>query len=158
MIALSIAAILWGAAVWRFFALRRPAAAALAIGGGMIACMAVLVGAYLPAADFLQLSRRTGEAMIAQGATAPGRCLMIDYKEPAVAFYQGGTIREERDNEYFNHTDPAQWKEWFVITGKVWARIAPERQARLEIVWRRKGLAYADKGRIVEVMIVRKRP
>ena len=75
---------------------RRPGRALAAMGAGMLGLALLLFGVYLPTAPFLRLSidtapRRCGE----DGATGPGQVVMLDYKEPSLAFYQGGTIREE---------------------------------------------------------------
>ena len=38
----------------------------------------------------------TADVLRREGATGPGEAVMLDYKEPSLAFYQGGTIREHR--------------------------------------------------------------
>ena len=81
---------------------------------------------------------------------------MIDYKEPSLAFYQGGTIREQ-DSSIIIHRHYDQWKPWMVITRDVWKRTPADAQNRLEIIASFRGLSPADAMRDVEVMIVRKR-
>ena len=60
-----------------------------------------------------------------------GAAVMMDYKEPSLAFYQGGTIRENSamrlSHELINA--PATW---WVITDEVWAKSTPDVRERLE--------------------------
>jgi len=118
--------------------------------------LAVLFGLYLPRAGFLRLSVDVAEVLKREGATGPEEVVMIDYKEPSLAFYQGGTIRENRAKgltpELLDAAPP-----WLVITGDVWEKTPPELQDRLEVVSSHTGLAYADRMRGVEVMVVRNR-
>ena len=47
--------------------------------------------------------------------------IMLDYKEPSLAFYQGGTIREDARRELTHELLDAA-PPWLVITGDVWGR------------------------------------
>jgi hypothetical protein len=81
--------------------------------------------------------------------------MMMDYKEPSLAFYQGGTIRPNSamalTNELVDRSPP-----WIVTTDAVWSGAPPEVRVRFAEVARRKGVAYADEGRVVEVVVLRK--
>jgi 4-amino-4-deoxy-L-arabinose transferase-like glycosyltransferase len=127
-----------------------------AIGTGMICMTALMYGVYLPRAQFLRLSILTADVLRQHGATASGESLMIDYKEPSLAFYQGGTIREQ-DSSILVHRHYEQWKPWMVITRDVWKRLPADVQKRLEIIADFRGLSVADAMRDVDVMVVRAR-
>jgi 4-amino-4-deoxy-L-arabinose transferase-like glycosyltransferase len=150
------AAVVFAAAVVMRFHQRRPRQALLALGIGVAGIYAVLFGLYLPRADFLRLSMRTADILRAAGATGPGQSVMLDYKEPSLAFYQGGTIREN-SSMVLSHELLDGSASWFVITGDVWQKTPPDVRDRTEPVGSATGLAYADGGRVVEVRVVRKR-
>lgn len=82
---------------------------------------------------------------------------MLDYKEPSLAFYQGGTIREAKHSPYvLQHLDTAP--PWMVVTRDLWDQVGPEIHERLEIVGPRLiGLDYSDGVRKCELMILRKK-
>jgi hypothetical protein len=82
---------------------------------------------------------------------------MIDYKETSLAFYQGGTIRPQRDNQYLINTPPQQWPPWIVLTDDVWEQTPARLQDRLDVVTTVSGVNYADGGRIVDVIVLRRR-
>jgi hypothetical protein len=115
-----------------------------------------LFAALLPRRAFLQVSERVAEVLHRAGATEPGQTLMLDYKEPSLAFYQGGTIREHSGMSVTRELIDGPAK-WYVITAEVWAKTPADARARLEIVDVVRGVAYADGGRIVDVMVVRER-
>jgi 4-amino-4-deoxy-L-arabinose transferase-like glycosyltransferase len=138
------------------FRARFPREGLLAMGFGAAIVYLVLFGIYLPRASFLHLSKRTADILVQNGATREGQVEMLDYKEPSLAFYQGGTIRENSamalSHDLLNHASP-----WLVVTTEVLAKTPPDVQARLEEVGSARGLAYADGGRIVDVFVVKQR-
>ncbi|MBC8106266.1 MAG: phospholipid carrier-dependent glycosyltransferase, partial [Anaerolineae bacterium] len=75
---------------WRAY---RPFFAAGAMAIGTLAIVGVIYGFWMPNVTALHTSQRVAAALRAEGATHPGQVIMIDYKEPSLAFYQGGTIR-----------------------------------------------------------------
>src|SRR5688572_13451651 len=125
-----------------------------ALGVGTLVLWAVGWTVYLPHVPSLRLSMRVADVLKAEGATGRGQVIMLDYKEPSLAFYQGGTIREDprRDltHELLDAAPP-----WLVITGDVWGRTPVDVRERVRPVASFKGLAYADEGRVVEVMVVK---
>ena len=142
--------------VFARFLVLRPRDGLLTMGVGAAAIFAVVFGLYLPRAGSLRVSARTADILIRNGATAPGSVAMLDYKEPSLAFYQGGTIREEtamRLTDELLDRSPA----WLVITDRVWANAPADVRGRLEVVGTVRGLAYAN-GREVETIVVRQRP
>jgi len=157
MSAVSVATVVWVVLVVVFLQRGRGALGVAAIGMGMICLTALLYGLYLPRAQFLRLSILTADVLRQHGVTAPGQSLMIDYKEPSLAFYQGGTIREQ-DNSIIIHRHYDQWKPWMVITRDVWNRSPVDVQNRLEIIADFRGLSVADSLRNVDVMVVRRKP
>ena len=111
---------------------------------------------FLPARQFLRLSIRVAEVLNRKGATGPGQVMMMDYKEPTLAFYQGGTIRPNSamalSGELVDRAPP-----WIVTTEDVWVEPPDDVPAWLVEVARRRGVAYADEGRRVEVVVLRNR-
>jgi hypothetical protein len=121
------------------------------LGFGVFLVWVVAWTVYLPRAQYLRVSVRVADALRRENAT--GRGLMLDYKEPSLAFYQGGTIREHPATQ-LTAEHLAAGTPWFVVTSNVWERTEPEVRDRVEVVDRVRGLAYAG-GRVVEVMVVR---
>lgn len=125
------------------------------MGAGSLAVFLLAFGLFLPNAGYLRLSPRVARALQDQGAIHPGDVKMIDYKEPSLGFYQGGTIREE-GIDLVVARPVASWPRWLVLTQQSWDLIPPARRSVLTEVARFRGLNIADKGRIEDVMIVRK--
>jgi len=135
----------------------KPLVAAGGMGVGMFILVIVLHVGFLPEATFLQVSRRTGAILNADGATTAGDEIMIDYKEPSLAFYQGGTIREESRDDYLTTVDPIFWPRWIVVTEDVLKKTPDEKTHMLEEIGSVRGWDYAGKG-IVEVKVMRRVP
>jgi len=81
---------------------------------------------------------------------------MLDYKEPSLAFYQGGTIREDPSMKLTQKLIDTG-TPWYVITAGVWENTEPQIRDRFEVIDRVTGFAYAG-GREVDVFIVRALP
>jgi 4-amino-4-deoxy-L-arabinose transferase-like glycosyltransferase len=135
----------------------RPLVASGIMGVGMFVLVIILHVGFLPAAGFLQVSRRVAEVLKANGATTAGDEIMIDYKEPSLAFYQGGTIREESRDDYLATVDPIFWPRWIVVTEEVWEKTPAEKRRLLEEMGMVRGWDYAGKG-VVEVKVMRRMP
>jgi 4-amino-4-deoxy-L-arabinose transferase-like glycosyltransferase len=155
------AGIAYGICVFGFFHSRRPREGLLAMGLGMMIAMAIAFGWYLPNAHFLRLPVCIADALRANGGgahdTQPGEVQMIAYKEPSLAFYQGGTIREQPENDFLVTRPPAEWPRWVVVREDVWDRMPAEVTRQLEVVSQCRGVAYADKGRTWTVIVARTR-
>jgi 4-amino-4-deoxy-L-arabinose transferase-like glycosyltransferase len=149
------AAVAYAAALLVAIAKRRPGAVLATLGAGIAFLWVVAWTVFLPRAQFLRLSIRVADVLKREGATGPGRVMMMDYKEPSLAFYQGGTIRPNSamalTNELVDRSPP-----WIVTTDAVWSGAPPEVRDRFAEVARRKGVAYADEGRVVEVVVLRR--
>jgi 4-amino-4-deoxy-L-arabinose transferase-like glycosyltransferase len=165
MASISAGALLLAAAVFLLLYTRRLATAFITMGLGMFAMISILWTLYLPRADFLRISIQAANILKEHGATHPGDAKMIDYKEPSLAFYQGGTIREAETSADLMHKPPSEWPRWAVITRKGWDTLPPRYKdtgqppppgERLRIIGSCRGWAYADQGRVVEVLVVEK--
>ena len=64
----------------------------------------------------------------------------------------------EADDTYFAATPPERWSPWVVITQPAWSQAPATSKQAYEEVSRTKGWNYADGGRIVEVLVLRRRP
>ncbi len=155
MTILTIAGILYAASVFIFFARGRIAAAAAAMGAGMMAVIAIFYTLYLPRAQFLWLPERIASVLLENGATRRGDVINLDYREDSLAYYQGGTIRE-KENNYFTLTPRNEWAKWVVLTSDLWLKLPPDVRARYESFSTFRGIAYAKRGSVVEVMIIRR--
>jgi hypothetical protein len=117
----------------------------------------LLFGWYLPNAPYLHLSTRVGTYLKEIGATEKGEVYMIDYKEDTLPFYQGGTIRPQPKNAYLAQVGAEEWPEFMVITREIWEAAPAAARERLEVLKTFRGWSYAAKGRVRDVMVVRKR-
>jgi 4-amino-4-deoxy-L-arabinose transferase-like glycosyltransferase len=157
MTVMSIAGLTFAGAVavlvWR----ERLTAAAVLLGTGTLALVALVYGLYLPRADFLRVSPRVARVLIDHGVTQRGQCIMLDYMEPSLAWDQGGTIREAGPVGFGANFD-SQFTPWMVMTREVWDRAPAPLQAEFDVVGDDVyGLAYADKGRWVHVIVVHRK-
>jgi len=153
---LAAAALAYLALVVASFLRRRTGTGLALLGVGAMAVWALAWTIYLPGAQYLRVSVRTADLLRRNGATGPRQVQMLDYKEPSLAFYQGGSIREDAATKLTqSHADSAT--PWFVITSDVWDKTDPQIRERFEIVDRVSGFAYAG-GRRVEVLVVRALP
>ena len=154
---LAVASVLYAVIVFSSIRLRRLRPALLTLGGGMLAICAIVFGLYFPNAQFLRTSFAPPRSSGAIGATQPGEVDMVDYKEPSLGFYQGGTIREQKSSfllpKHWN-----EWGRWMVVTKAAWDKAPPESRARLRKVPDPenpvRGWAYADAGSLVELIVV----
>ncbi|HMB94495.1 MAG TPA: phospholipid carrier-dependent glycosyltransferase, partial [Tepidisphaeraceae bacterium] len=135
----------------------RPLKSIAMTGFAMFVVVAVLYALILPRTNWLRVSQRVADILIHQGATHEHDAIMIDYKEPSLAFYQGGTIREQRNNDYIHTTPPSGWPRWIVLTSEVWNQTPPPIKDQLQIIGDVKGLDYADGWRKIDVLVLRKR-
>jgi 4-amino-4-deoxy-L-arabinose transferase-like glycosyltransferase len=151
----AVAGLCYVSLVFLLFLRRRTAAGLIAMGVGSIAVCIIAWGVYLPAAQYLRTSIRVADILEQNGGAAPARVLMLDYKEPSLAFYQGGAARENRAGNLT--PDLIASAPWLVVTGEVWDRADEATRARVEVVGQARGLAYADGGRVVDLFVLRSR-
>jgi 4-amino-4-deoxy-L-arabinose transferase-like glycosyltransferase len=143
-----------GIVAWLFLS-SRPVAGLRAMGLGSLALGAVLFGIYLPNSRPLRISSRIAQILREQSAIHPGDVQMLDYKEPSLGFYQGGTIREaDRFIPSVQYRPPVP--KYLVLTRDLWSQAMPQQRATLPIVGEPVvGLNYSDSLRSVEVLVVR---
>ena len=156
---LTACAVIFAVTVFILFKTRRIAAGAVAMGVGTMAVFAVIFVVYLPRADFVRTPSRIA-ALVPQDAGKVD-ALMIDYKEPSLAFYQGGTMVEEPANRYLEMTASAKWPTWIVLPRTQWEQTPAAIREQLQIVGEPvRGINYAGKidGRqAVEILVLRKK-
>jgi 4-amino-4-deoxy-L-arabinose transferase-like glycosyltransferase len=157
-IAWTVTAIAYAATVFALFVAEKPRAAVIAMAGGMTAAMVTAFAWYLPSAPFFRLSITVADCLKRDGATIPGQVQMIGYKEPSLAFYQGGTIREQPENDFLITHPQTQWPKWLSIRSDVWNKMPPEIKDHFTILATCHGWAYVDRGRIADIVVVRKKP
>lgn len=152
---LGIVGVVYGSCVWFFFHTRRPFPALISMGVGALAMGAALFGVYLPHSQPLRLSIRVADVLKENRVVEPGQVLMLDYKEPSLGFYQGGTIREAKHSlPVVQDLDSAP--PWLVMTREIWNQATPEARARMQIVGAPlDGLNYSDSLRPTELLVVR---
>ena len=139
--------------VFRLFQQRQPARGLLAAGAGSLAICAVAWAVYLPRAEYLRTSIRVADVLKNNGGSAPARVLMLDYKEPSLAFYQGGGAREVRSGVLT--AELVRSAPWIVVTQEVWKGTDDATQGTVDVVATARGLAYADGGRVVDLLVLR---
>jgi 4-amino-4-deoxy-L-arabinose transferase-like glycosyltransferase len=135
---------------------RRIASAAVVMGIGTLALVAVVYGAYLPNAQFLRLSPRIADVLLAHGVTQPHEVIMMRYMEPSLAFHQGGTIREAGDMALTPRWLP-QLPPWIVVERGVFEQAPPEVRDQFEVVADVFGLAYADRSTWMHVLVIHRK-
>lgn len=133
--------------------LKAPAVAGIV----MLVLVAAGYGLILPHVSALRISQNVADTLIRHGATNPGDAIMIGYREMSLAFYQGGTIRPERDDTFLVKTPPEQWPRWIVLSEQVWSDTPEQIRNRLEVVTSVRGLNYSDRMKIMKVLVLRKR-
>jgi 4-amino-4-deoxy-L-arabinose transferase-like glycosyltransferase len=157
LIALAVVGGVYAFLLWFFFHTRHPTHGLITMGLGAMALGLLLFGLYFPHSDPLRLSIRAADILKSHGVTHPGQSLMLDYKEPSLAFYQGGTIREAAHSfPVVEHIESAP--PWMVMTREVWNHATPQTQAQLQIIGPSlKGFNYSDSLRPTELLVVKKR-
>jgi len=159
----SLAAAVYAAFVVRSFRSGDLQRALVTMGIGGLLIYGLLFRLFLPACDYLMLSRKTAAVLAAHNANQPGKVLMLDYKEPSLAFYQGGTIRENSATVLTARLlELNKSVNWFVTTRDVWNASAPKAgeddpRDLLNVIATFRGLDVADGMRNVEVMVLQRR-
>jgi hypothetical protein len=156
MLTLSIFGVLFGTTVFTAFQMRRLTVAAIAMGIGTFGFIAILYSWYLPNAQFLRLSERVADVLIQHHVTGKDQVIMLEYMEPSLAFAQGGTLREAGPIGFSRKFEP-QMPPWLVMNKTVWDKAPQDLRDDFEIVGQEEGLAYADRGKWVTVLIVHKK-
>jgi 4-amino-4-deoxy-L-arabinose transferase-like glycosyltransferase len=151
---LVIAYALTGLGAAREFLALRPARGALVLGLGTWLICAVSWGLYFPNASYLNISRNVADSLRASGAS--GEIRMVGYKEGSLAFYQGGTIREQSDESFLTTTPRSNWPAWLVVTKTFWDAQSIDVKDRWDLISEHRGFNIAE-GEPYYVMVMRKR-
>lgn len=157
LLVMSLGSLAYAATVFALFIRGRILPAFVAMGLGMFICIGFAYGVYLPRADYFRLSSAIARVLREHGAMTPGQAKMVDYLEPSLAFYQGGSIREIGRKSDFLSGSPDEWPHWIVLTREIWNALPPQKQLRLTIVSSVRGWSYADRGRLIEVLVAERR-
>jgi hypothetical protein len=132
---------------------QRIAVASATMGLGLAILMSALVVG-VPDLSLLTASRQIGNELTALGAGGSTKVAMIDYREPSLAFYQGGGAREI-DIGKLSRPNPPQWS---VMTMDAWTKLPASIQARFELIGQPVPvLIYNDGAQAKRVVIVRRR-
>ena len=135
---------------WCFFR-RRIRLACGAMGIGMAVLMGMVFGCLLPSLATLSASRSIGRELNAVGAGGSTPVAMIDYREPSLAFYQGGGARESDPTALLSPNPP----QWAVVTLDTLSKLPPAIQARYQIVGKPYPIgSYNDGWRTASVAII----
>lgn len=153
-VAFCVVGVVYAGIVFALFKGRMIGSGALALGFGMWVVVAVAYAWLLPAAGFLWLPQRVATVLHRHGAT--NDVMMIDYKEDSLAYYQGGTIRAGEES-YFTEVPEERWARWVVTSREWWEKQPSAVKGQYEVVGSERGVAYAARGRVLEVLVVRKR-
>lgn len=157
LLVLAALAFEYGRTVHRAMLAQRMTIAAVVMGVGAWLVVLVAHSLILPYLGFLQISPRIAALLHVDGATDQPDVRMIDYKEPSLGFYQGGSIREEIDDRFLITASPDKWPRWLVVTDEQF-RLAPDAvQDRWTLLGAVDGIAYADGMRRVRVLALRRR-
>lgn len=149
----SLVTIAYGITVFALFKRRRLRSAVAAMGVGFMVVVVTMYGFFLPRADYMRLSIKVADLLKAHGVTGADQVVMQDYKEPSLGFYQGGTIRERSSMKIV----PEELPPWLVTTRNVFTRAPDDVKSRFTEIGSVHGLAIADGGRSVEVVVLQKR-
>lgn len=157
LIALTIFGVLYAVSVCYFFDTGRMREALIAMGCGSMGLALLLFGVYLPRSQPLRLPIRVADVLLARGVTHPHDVVMFEYKEPSLAFYQGGTIREYNDSLAKLANSPTE-PRWVVIPKWVWDQASPATRSAFELMAPPlKGWDYSDALKTAEVMVLRRK-
>jgi len=159
-IAFSAAGAIYAGLVLLRFYQGRIARAAVVMGVGMAAMIAILYACILPGMNFLHLPERLASDLTELGAYgADVHVAMIGYDEPSLAFYQGGGARRY-DVTFLQVNPPSQWPRWIVMADDDldWKLLSPQLQGQLVLRAAETGLNYSHDGKMVRVLILEKAP
>jgi 4-amino-4-deoxy-L-arabinose transferase-like glycosyltransferase len=152
--AIAAVAIVMGLMTAIRFSAGRTFAAARVMGIGMIVLVAMAYSLYLPHYQPLRISAQLAKIMRDNGGYG-AQGYMIDYKEPSLAFHQGGGLREQSDDSYLNDAPQSDWPQWVVLTRRVWDATRDDVRGQWRVIGSVRGLAYNEGGKR-EVLVLRR--
>jgi 4-amino-4-deoxy-L-arabinose transferase-like glycosyltransferase len=129
------------------------------LGLGALGLSVLITRGWLPECQYLQISQKVAAILQQHGATGRGDVLMLDYKEPSLGFYQGGTIRENSNSAITPGLLQTTGATWWVVTDEVWNATKPEIRAQFTQAGDSvTGLDVADELRKVTVRVLKRNP
>ena len=157
LIAMTAGGALYAFLMCYFFDTGRVRAALISMGCGSMGLAVLLFAVYLPNSQPLRLPIRVADVLIAHDVTHPHQALMFEYKEPSLAFYQGGTIREYDASLAQLAISPGE-PRWVVIPKWVWDQATPATKDAFEMIGPPlKGLDYSDAMKPADVLVLRRK-
>ena len=129
--------------------------AAIAMGLGFWTIVAFAWTLFVPATTAFTLSKRVGETLRKIGATR--NVVMIEFKEPSLAFYQGGTIREQTRETLVDTTISSKVPQWIVISDDILQQQSAELRSGFTIIETFRGMNLADGRREQTVSILERK-
>jgi 4-amino-4-deoxy-L-arabinose transferase-like glycosyltransferase len=157
LIPLTMFGIIYAVAVVALFWSRQVRAALVTMGAGSMGMAVLLFAIYLPQAQPLRLPVRVAKVLVSHGVTHPHQAVMFEYKEPSLAFYQGGTIREYNQSLLQFALQKGE-PSWIVIPRWVWDRAPAQARTAFNLVAPPiRGLDYSDGGKTVDVMVLHRK-
>ncbi len=151
---IAVVAIVMGVMTAIRFSEGRTFAAARVMGIGMIALVGLSYSLFLPRYQPLRISAQIAGIMRDNGGYA-AHGYMIDYKEPSLAFHQGGGLREQSDDNYLNDAPQSDWPPWVVLTRRVWETTRDDVRVQWRVIGSVRGLAYNEGGKR-EVLVLQR--
>jgi 4-amino-4-deoxy-L-arabinose transferase-like glycosyltransferase len=142
----------WGSVTAGLLLLLRPVAGFIAMGSGMAVTIVLLYTVWAPRTWYLQLPRELGADLVAAGADEKDESKMIGFREPSMAWYQGGTIREDENGALLPRKGPA----FFVVSQENFDDLPPSAKAMYSIVSTRRGVVYAQSRKVKTVLLIRR--
>jgi len=157
LVSLSAFGVVVGIMIPWLFLFAKPRAALIAMGCGSLGLGALLFGVYLPQSKPLRLPICVADVLKAHDVIHPHQVVMFEYKEPSLAFYQGGTIREY-DFSLGQFASQSTEPSWIVTTKAIWGQATPQVKDAFEIIGQPiRGLDYSDALKTVEVMVLHRK-
>ncbi|HEY2584840.1 MAG TPA: glycosyltransferase family 39 protein [Tepidisphaeraceae bacterium] len=157
LVPLTAFGLVYATAVAAFFWSGEIRAALVTMGAGSLGMAVLLFAVCLPQSQPLRLPVRVADVLVSHGVTHPHEAVMFEYKEPSLAFYQGGTIREYNESLQQFALQKGE-PSWIVIPRWVWDQSSPQTRNAFELVAPPiRGLDYSDALKSVEVMVLHRK-
>jgi hypothetical protein len=134
---------------------KRLARAFIAMGLGSAVCVVLLYTWLVPSLAFITAPRDVGLRLRELGGGGSTPVAMVDFREPSLAFYQGGGAREQEEGDIVTGLK----QNWLVVSREAWLRVPPDVQARYVAVDPpRRVFMLAGSLRITDILILHKKP
>jgi 4-amino-4-deoxy-L-arabinose transferase-like glycosyltransferase len=157
LISLTLFGLIYAVSLAALFWRRHFGAALVTMGAGSLGIAVVLFVIYLPQSRPLRLPVRVADVLVSHGVTHPHQAVMFEYKEPSLAFYQGGTIREYNQSLQQFALEGGE-PSWIVVPRWVWDQASAQTRAAFDLAAPPiVGLDYSDGCKTVSVMVLHRK-